>query len=334
MKKIKVGVIGVGYLGEHHARVYSQLKGVELVGVVDVNKNRADEIARKINTRAYYDYRDIIKLVDAVSIVVPTRLHYKIADEFLNKGVDILLEKPITITVSEADKLIKKAKAKRLILQVGHIERYNSAVMALEPVIDRPRYIESRRFGPFADRVSDVDVILDMMIHDIDIILSLVDSDIKSINATGVSVMTSHNDIANAHIEFTNGCVANLTVSRMSMDKLRKISIYQPETYITIDYKEQEIILHKRIWNRINNRMIPEISTENIDLIKEEPLKAELASFIESVKTRKKPIVSGIEGRKALEVALKVLKDAKKRRLLLDEDSDGGSKGAISRHRR
>lgn len=334
MKKIKVGVIGVGYLGEHHARVYSQIKGVQLAGIVDTNKDRADEIARKVGAKPYYDYKDLIDSVDAVSIVVPTPLHYKIASDFLKNGVDILLEKPMTTTVSEAERLLKIAKAKKLILQIGHIERYNSAVKALESIIDRPMYIESRRFGPFADRVSDVDVILDLMIHDIDIVLSLVDSDIRSINATGVSVMTSHNDIANAHIEFKNGCVANLTVSRMSIDKLRKISIYQPETYFTLDYKEQEIILHKRIWNRVNNRMVPEISTENIDLIKEEPLKAELASFIESVKKRKKPIVSGIEGKKALEVALAVLEDTRKRRLLLDEDSNGRSKGAISRHRR
>ncbi len=333
MKKIKVGVIGVGYLGEHHARVYSQIKGVELVGVVDIDKNKADEIARKVATKPYYDYNDIIDLVDAVSIVVPTRFHYKIAYDFLKNGIDILLEKPMTTTVSEAEKLLKIAKTKKLILQIGHIERYNSAVKALESIIDRPMYIESRRFGPFADRVSDVDVILDMMIHDIDIVLSLVDSDIKSIKATGVSVMTSHNDIANAYIEFENGCVANLTVSRMSMDKLRKINIYQPETYITLDYKEQEIILHKRIWNKIHGRMVPEISTENIDLIKEEPLKTELASFIESVRKRKRPIVSGEEGKKALEVALLVLKDTKKRRLLLDEDSNGRFKGTISRHR-
>lgn len=330
MKKIRVGVIGVGYLGEHHARIYSQLDGVELVGVADVNKKRADEIAQKIPTRPYYSYKDIINLVDAVSIVVPTPLHYKVASDFLKNGIDVLLEKPMTTTLSEADSLIKKAKEKRLILQIGHVERYNSAVRTLASIISKPRYIESRRFGPFAERVSDVDVILDLMIHDIDIVLSLVNSDIKSITATGVSVMTSHNDIANAYIEFKNGCIANLTVSRMSIDRLRKISIYQPETYITLDYKDQDIIVHKRKWKKVNGKRVPEISDDKINLVKEEPLNAEVASFIKCVKARKKPIVSGIEGRRALEIALTVLEKTKKRRLLLNEYPNGRFKGAVS----
>lgn len=332
MKKIRVGVIGVGYLGEHHARIYSQLDGVELVGVADVNKKRAEEIAEKVSTVPYYGYKDIINLVDAVSIVIPTPLHYEVASDFLKNGIDILLEKPMTTTLSEADSLIKKAKEKRLILQIGHVERYNSAVRKLTSIIDRPRYIESRRFGPFAERVSDVDVILDLMIHDIDIVLSLVNSDIKSISATGVSVMTSHNDIANAHIEFKNGCIANLTVSRMSMDRFRKISIYQPEAYITLDYKDQDIIVHKRKWKRVNGKRVPEISDDKINLVKEEPLKSEVASFIKCVKTRKRPIVSGIEGRRALEIALTVLEKTKKRRLLFNEDPDGRSKGPVSFH--
>lgn len=329
MKKIRVGIIGVGYLGEHHARIYSQLDGVELVGVADVNKKRAEDIAEKTSTVPYYNYKDIINLVDAVSIVVPTPLHYKVASDFLKNGIDILLEKPMTTTLREADSLIKKAKEKKLILQIGHVERYNSAVRTLSSVINKPRYIESRRFGPFAERVSDVDVILDLMIHDIDIVLSLVNSDIKSVTATGVSVMTPHNDIANAYIEFKSGCIANLTVSRMSMDRLRKISIYQPETHITLDYKDQDIIVHKRKWKNVNGKRVPEISDDKIDLVKEEPLKAEVASFIKCVKTRKRPIVSGIEGRRALEIALTVLEKTKKRRLLLNENPNGRFKGAV-----
>lgn len=308
--EIRTGVIGVGYLGQHHARIYSQMPGVKLVGVVDIKKDRADEMARTYSTTPFYDYKELIGRVDAVSIVVPTVLHHNVAMDFISNNVDILLEKPITTTIAEAEELIKEAEGKSLILQVGHLERFNAAMMALAKIINGPKFIESHRLGPFVGRGTDVNVILDLMIHDIDILLSLVNSEVEEIRAVGVPVLSSDIDIANARIEFKSGCVANVTASRISMDKMRKIRIFQGDAYISLDYQGQELVVYRMVNDGGLER--PKITMERIDVEKGEPLQAELTAFINSVKARTRPLVSGLEGKKALEVVHKILGVIKK----------------------
>lgn len=308
--EIRAGVVGVGYLGQHHARIYSQMPGVKLVGVVDIKKDRADEMARTYSTTPFYDYKELIGKVDAVSIVVPTVLHHNVAMDFISNNVDILLEKPITTTIAEAEELIKEAEGKSLILQVGHLERFNAAMIALAKIINGPKFIESHRLGPFVGRGTDVNVILDLMIHDIDILLSLVNSEVEEIRAVGVPVLSSDIDIANARIEFKSGCVANVTASRISMDKMRKIRIFQGDAYISLDYQGQELVVYRMVNDGGLER--PKITMERIDVEKGEPLQAELTAFINSVKARTRPLVSGLEGKKALEVVHKILGVIKK----------------------
>ncbi|MCC6542884.1 MAG: Gfo/Idh/MocA family oxidoreductase [Nitrospirae bacterium] len=307
--KIKVAVIGVGYLGEHHARIYSSMSDVLLVGVVDANKSRADEIAAKYSTKAYYDYKELPGNVQAVSIAVPTVLHHSISLDFIKHNIDVLIEKPVTTTIDEADDLIKEAQKRSVLLQVGHIERFNSAYKNLLNVVRKPGFIETHRLGPYVGRGIDVDVILDLMIHDIDIILSIVKSDVVEVRALGVPVLTSNIDIANARLEFSNGCVANLTASRVSREKVRKIRIFQANTYIAVDYAQQSMGIYRRV---IENN-IPKITGEDTKLEKEEPLLSELASFINAVRKRSTPAVSGEDGREALRVAIRIREDAEKR---------------------
>ncbi len=306
MSNVRVGVVGVGYLGQHHARIYSELPGVELVGVVDVDQEKAGRVAAQSRTRAIATHRDLLDQVQAVSIVVPTVNHYEIARDFLEAGIDVLLEKPMTVTLEEADRLIDLAAKKDAILQIGHLERFNSVVRALDGRIREPRFIESHRLGPFMERGTDVHVVLDLMIHDIDIILSLVNSPVELIRAVGVPVLSSQIDIANARIEFAGGCVANVTASRVSREKMRKVRIFQPDAYLSLDYVGQEVMICRRVFDGPNAR--PRLEIEKLEIEKEEPLKAEIASFIESVSTRRAPIVSGVEGREALRVALEILK--------------------------
>src|SRR3989344_4656398 len=257
-KKVKIGVVGVGYLGRFHAEKYKSLPNVELVGVIDVDRKQADEVAAALDTTAFYSYNDILSKdkVDAVSIVVPTLLHYSIAKDFLSKGIDVLLEKPMTNTLEEADGLIKEAGRRNAILQVGHLERFNAAVMASEGIVNNPLFIESYRLSPFPNRSTDVDVVLDLMIHDIDIIMNFIKSEIESVDAVGAPVITGKVDMANARLRFKNGCVANVTASRGSKE-----------------------------------------------IGKNDTLLEEVKAFINSVITRKPPLVSGEDGRRALEVA-------------------------------
>jgi predicted dehydrogenase len=306
MNKIKVGVVGVGYLGQHHARIYSEMPGVELVGVADIDTEKANAIAAQTGCRAYGDYHTLLNQVQAVSVVVPTVLHHRVALEFLKAGVDVLLEKPMTVTLQEADDLIQGSEKKGSLLQIGHLERFNSVVRALSGRIQKPRFIESHRLGPFVERGTDVHVVLDLMIHDIDIILSLVNSPVELIRAVGVPVISPQIDIANARIEFANGCVANVTASRVSREKMRKIRIFQPDAYISLDYLQQEVMICRRVLEGQGER--PQITMERLEIEKEEPLEAEIAAFIECVCTRKRPVVSGQEGREALRVALEILK--------------------------
>ena len=308
-KKINVAVIGVGYLGEHHARIYSTMDNVELVGVVDVEKDRADNAAAKYSTRAFYDYKELFDKVEAVNIAVPTILHYPVALDFIRHDIDVLIEKPVTTTIEEADNLINEALKRNILIQVGLIERFNTAFRAMCNYIHNPRFIESQRIGPYVGRGIDVDVILDLMIHDIDIILSVVKSDLLNLQAVGVPVLTNHIDIANVRLEFVNGCIANLTASRVSREKIRKIRVFQPDTYMSVDYGQQSLAIYKRILE--NNT--PKIVAQEITTAKEEPLRAELESFVAAVQNRSKPVVSGMDGREALKIALKIIEDAKKR---------------------
>ena len=233
MKKIRVGVIGVGYLGKFHAEKYSRMKDTQLVAVVDIDQSQAKNVAAALGTCALTDYRDLFGSVDAVSVVVPTEAHYAVGAAFLNHGVDVLIEKPMTTSLEQADELIKIAESKRRILQVGHLERFNPAVIALKDIVNNPMFIEAHRLSIFKDRSTDVSVVLDLMIHDIDIIMNVVKSEIKSIHAAGVPVICEYADIANVRLEFESGCVANVTASRISIKNQRKIRLFQKDTYLS-----------------------------------------------------------------------------------------------------
>ena len=316
MERTKVGVVGVGYLGQHHARIYSELKECELVGVADVNPERAREIAKKHKTQSFASFEELLGKVDAVSIVAPTIEHHRIAKAFLSSGVDVLLEKPITVTVDEADDLVGLADKDGRIFQVGHLERFNSAVTKMVELTTTPKFIECNRLSPFPDRSTDVDVVLDLMIHDIDIILSLVGSPVKYIHAVGIPVISHNVDIANARMEFESGCVANITSSRISLKKERKIRLFQPDTYISLNYQDQEIYAYHRIPNKKDPEGKPDIVGGKVKVEKKEPLKAELEAFLHCVRTRTRPLVSGHEGREALKVAMRVQEEIKSRSVL------------------
>jgi len=298
MHKIKVGVIGIGHLGISHARIYRQLPRAELIAISEINPRRLKEASRELGVPGYIDYKELFGKIQAASIVVPTSLHYKIARDFLNQDISVLIEKPFTTNLAEADRLIKLANTKKLTLQVGHIERFNSAFIAAGNLIKDPRFIECHRLSPFPNRSLDVGVVLDLMIHDIDIVLGLVKSKIKRIDAVGVNVLTPLEDIASARIEFANGCICNLTSSRVSEEAMRKIRIFFKNTYISLDYKNEQAFIYQRKKQNILKKPLP---------IEREPsLKKELASFLECVAKHKKPIVSGEVARQALAVALKI----------------------------
>lgn len=300
MSKLKVGVIGVGALGSIHAQIYSSLEGVELVGVCDIDEEILRNIADKLHTQAYKDYHKLIGKVDAASIVVPTKIHYPIARDFLKAGVHLLIEKPITQTVGEADELLEAARVNNLVLAVGHVERFNAAIEAIQRLKGDIKFIECHRLGPFVPRIKDVGVVLDLMIHDIDIILWLIKSPIRKIEAVGVKILSSHEDIANARITFENGAVCNITASRVTAYTMRKIRIFQPNAYISLDYVKQDALIYKKLGGKI--------ISQQIDIKKEKPLQKEISSFIECVRSGKKPLASGEEGRQALGVALEILK--------------------------
>jgi predicted dehydrogenase len=298
--KILAGVIGVGYLGKFHAEKYAASNQATLVGVVDVNEARALEIAKNLRTKALTDYRQLFGQVQCVSIAVPTQLHYRIARDFLEAGVDVLVEKPLTPDIAAARDLVDLAKAKQRILQVGHLERFNPAIRRLESVIKEPKFVECHRLAPFVDRGTDVDVVLDLMIHDIDVIASLVRSPVKRVEAVGVPVLTDKPDIANARIAFADGCIANVTSSRVSMKRERKVRFFQPDAYISIDYDQRRAqIFHKPPpgagWLDIRG--------ENIEIKEGDALADEIDSFLNCVRTRALPLVSGVEGLRALEIA-------------------------------
>ena len=300
--RLRVGVAGVGYLGRIHARIYASLPDVELVGVADVNAKAAHEIAAQHGCRAYADARELLGKVDAVSIVVPTVYHGEVARPFLERGVHMLMEKPIAPTYEESAELVQLAERTGAIFQVGHLERFNAGVMALAERARNPRFIEVHRIGPFVARATDVDVVTDLMIHDIDIVLALVKSDIKNVAATGIPVITNHVDIANARIEFENGAVANVTASRVSNKKLRRIRVFGDHQYYGLDYADQKLEVVHATPGEAGSEW-PRIVTESVSITPRPPLDAELDYFVKAVRTGTPPVVDGHVGLEALRVA-------------------------------
>ena len=297
---LRVAVIGVGHLGRHHARILSTLPGVRLIAVVDTNEPRAREIASTYGTAPAYDYRDVLERVDAVTVAVPTELHASIAVPFLEAGIPVLVEKPMARSLGEADSMIAAAGKSAACLAVGHTERFNPAVEAARSLVTDPRFIEVHRLGTFPDRSLDIDVVFDLMIHDLDVVLSIVKAGVESIEAVGVPVLTPRVDIANARLRFANGCIANLTASRISRDRVRKIRFFQPSAYLSIDYAAQKV----DVW-RLNHSggSAPSIEGGELPVTNQEPLGRELADFVEAIVTPRPPLVAGEDGRRALAVA-------------------------------
>jgi len=306
MQTLRAAVIGVGYLGRFHAQKYAALEGVELVAVVDRDLARAQEVADEVGCRAASDYRPLLDELDVASIVVPTQFHFEVARDCLEAGVHILLEKPITPTLDEADRLIELAKARDCVLQVGHLERFNPAVMALQGVLNTPQFIESQRMAPFKPRGTDVNVVLDLMIHDIDIILSMVPSEIKLVNSVGVPVLSDEVDIANARLQFDNGCVANVTASRASRETVRKIRIFQEDAYISIDYQNREIAIFRKGGGGFPVPGLPGVTMEKRSFEQCDTLMEEISSFIAAVRNGTEPVVTGEDGKRALDVATRI----------------------------
>lgn len=298
MQKVRVGVIGVGHLGSIHSKIYREIENCSLSAVCDTDKPKLSRVCEELKVPGFTDYRKLFDEVDAVSIAVPTKLHHEVAYDFLKHNKHVLVEKPFTPTLEEADSLIKLARENKLILQVGHIERFNSAFVATQKLIKNPKFIECHRLSPFPNRSLDIGVVLDLMIHDIDIVLGLVNSPVERIDAVGVKVLTEFEDIANARITFKNGCVSNLTASRISDEPMRKIRIFQENTYISLDYKNEQAFIYKKTLVGITKNALP--------IEKEQPLKKELISFIDCVMRHKQPIVSGEVAKEALTVALDI----------------------------
>ena len=299
---LRIAVIGVGHLGKHHARILASLPGVTLTAVVDTNRARADEIAAAHRTQAAYDACDLFGRVDAVTIAVPTDRHLEIALPFLESQVPVLVEKPMARTLAEADAMIAAAAKAGVPLAVGQTERFNPAVTAARPLLVDPRFIEVHRLGTFPERSLDIDVVFDLMIHDLDVVLSLVASDVESIEAVGVPVLTPRVDIANARLRFANGCIANLTASRISKDRVRKIRFFQPASYLSIDYAAQKVEAW-RLEKGKGSGLMPSIEGGDLAVRNEEPLKLELADFVDAIVSRRAPAVTGEQGRRALAVA-------------------------------
>lgn len=322
MDEIKVGVVGVGHLGMHHARVYTEILGAKLVGVVDIDEDRAHAVGDPISVPAFTDVEYFIKNVkpDAISIVVPTSMHYEVAKTALEHGVNVLVEKPVTTTVDEAEKLLRLAVKKDLILQVGHIERFNSAVQHARDFIHEPYFIQTHRMGPFSPRISDVGVVLDLMIHDVDIILSMINSELVSISAIGRCIRTEHEDIASAQLMFANGAMAQILVSRVSEKRLRQMQISEPERYTTVNFETQDITVQRNI-KQTNGKIVEVI--EHPVFTKAEPLKLELQHFVSCVREGRQPLVGIKDGKRALEVCVAILRQ-------IHEQNEGMSEGFVA----
>jgi len=297
---LRAGVIGVGYLGRFHAQKYATLAGVQLVGVADASAAAAQRVAGELGCAAFTDFRALLPRVDLLSIASTTETHHAIALACLEAGKHVLVEKPITVTVAEAESLVAAARARGLRLQVGHIERFSPVWRAIEGRIHRPLFIEAHRMAPFKPRGTDVSVVLDLMIHDIDLVLDKVDSPIAELRANGAAVLTDRTDIANARIEFANGCTANLTASRVSLSVMRKMRLFQPDGYLAIDFQERRVSFGRKAEGD------PPIVAEAIEIPAGDALLGEVCAFVEAVRSGSRPVVGGEDGRRALEVALEV----------------------------
>jgi predicted dehydrogenase len=300
---MRVAVIGVGHLGQHHARLLSSMKDVELVGVVDVKRDRAEEIAGKYGTRGFTSAADLAGMVDAVSIATPTSTHVTIALPFVDAGVPVLVEKPLAASLEEADRLLAAAAERGTLVATGHTERFNPAVAMAMPLVDAPRFIEIHRLGTFPERSLDIDVVFDLMIHDLDLLLALVKSPVASIEAVGVNVLTPRVDIANARLKFESGCIANITASRISRDRVRKARFFQHDAYISIDYASQEVEVY-RLVPASGGR--PGIQGGKLEVARDEPLHRELVDFVGAARAKTRPGVTGQDGRDALALATRI----------------------------
>jgi predicted dehydrogenase len=297
---VPVAVVGVGYLGKFHAEKYAQSPHADLRAVVDIDEARARAVAAKCKTQALTDFRALFGQVQAVSIAVPTAAHHGVAAEFLRHGIDVLIEKPMTADLAEGRELVELAAARNAILQVGHLERFNPAIRKLEGIIKEPKFVECHRLAPFVERGTDVDVVLDLMIHDIDVITSLVRSPVERVEAVGVPVLTDKPDIANARIKFSDGCIANVTASRVSLKRERKVRFFQPDAYISIDYDQRRAQI---FYKPSPGASWLDIRGESIEIKESDALADEIDSFLDCVRSRSLPLVSGAEGLRALEIA-------------------------------
>ncbi len=306
MGRLRAAVIGAGYLGRFHAMKYKDLPGVELVGVADINAQRAQEVAKELGVRAYAGHGELMGLVDVATVAVPTTEHYAVASQLVSAGIHVLVEKPIAATLGEAKSLVESAERQGLVLQVGHLERFNPTVQALRRRLREPLFWECHRISPFPGRGGDVDVVLDLMIHDIDLILDILDVPVAQVDAVGVPVLTSRYDIVNARIRFANGSVANLTASRVSAKSLRKIRVFQPDAYLSADSAKGELIEYRRLPPE-GPGAPPKIVAQRVDVEEKDSLMEEVRSFVEAVASHTVPVVDGKAGLRALEVALQVI---------------------------
>jgi predicted dehydrogenase len=300
MKKLRVGVVGVGHIGSNHARIYAELPRAEFVAVFDIDPTRATEIAGRYKAKAAQSLIEFAEMVDAASVATPTRAHFSVARDLLARGKHLLIEKPITENTADARELAQRAAEKRLVLQVGHVERFNPVLNALEQRLTHPRFIEAHRLSPYPDRSTEIGVVLDLMIHDLEIILHLVNSTVENIDAVGVPVLSRGEDIANARLRFASGCIANVTSSRISPERMRKIRVFQEDAYLSLDYQGQSGEIHRRVNGQITRHPVP--------IEKEEPLRQQLASFVDCALTGGEPKVSGSHAAAALELAVEITK--------------------------
>jgi predicted dehydrogenase len=301
--RTRIAVIGVGALGKHHARILATLPDVELVAIVDINEGRAREIGGMVNVPSFTNASDVIGRVDAVTIAVPTESHSSVALPFLQRGIAVLVEKPLARSAGEAQQMIDSAASSGAVFGVGHTERYNPAVAAVRPLLDQPRFIEVHRLGTFPDRSLDIDVVFDLMIHDLDVVLSIVPSEVVGVEAVGVAVLTPKPDIANARLKFASGCIANITASRISKDRVRKIRIFQRDAYLSVDYAAQEV----ERWRLVKGHgEMPSIDGGKLPIAQEEPLLRELVDFVGAVRDRRPPGVTGSDGLRAIKLAQRI----------------------------
>ena len=309
--RLRVGVVGVGHVGQHHARIMAALSDVDLVAVVDVNKDRAIAVAETTGALAETNIDALVGRVDAVNIAVPTDVHMEVALPFLERGISVLVEKPISCSVTDADALIDAAHASGAVLAVGHTERYNPAVITARTLVDTPHFIEVHRLSSFSSRSLDIDVVFDVMIHDLDVLLTVVQSEVTSIEAVGVSVLSNQVDIANARLLFASGCIANITASRISREQIRKVRFFQAGAYLSIDYAAQEV----DAWRLVKSGQAPaSIEGGQMDVKKEEPLRLELLDFVSAVRHHRAPEVTGEDGRRALVLAQRITDQMKVRK--------------------